>query len=118
MKKIVDLDEFGKLFDKLTKRVDGTKSFNSGAGFSATMIKHWLLGQPDAEEKQQKAVTYKDVFFEAFPGARKDHRDGMPCFEACHIWPNADFKCDMTDCGPCWSKEYPGGKEDGGDEMG
>lgn len=60
MKKIVDMDEFGRLFDKLTKRVDGTEDFISGTGWTATIIKHWLYAQPDAEEKRGKWELHKD----------------------------------------------------------
>ena len=52
MKKIVDMDEFGGLFDKLTKTSNGTEDFYGGMGWAAVIIKQWLYSQPDAEEKR------------------------------------------------------------------
>lgn len=56
---------------------------------------------------EERKKTYKEVFFEKFPEARRHHATDTPVFEACHVWPDADFECGSTeDCDACWNKEY------------
>jgi hypothetical protein len=60
--------------------------------------------QMKEEARRRLHPTYKELFFDAFPKARKHRKTGTPCFEACHVWPKADFEC-SDDCDRCWNKE-------------
>lgn len=117
MKKIVDLR---KLRDYLNENIyiGDSSIYDSCLREFIGAIFYWLKQQPDAEEytgvwgisaeekptKVEKKPSYKQLFYEAFPHARKHVQTGTPPFEACHVWPDADFDCE-DDCDKCWNQE-------------
>jgi len=63
------------------------------------------LGEEEKPTKKPtKKPSYKQLFYDAFPQARKHEQTGTPPFEACFVWPDVDFDCD-ADCDKCWNQE-------------
>lgn len=115
MKKIVDLREL-RDFCREHIYLDNISNYENIVRVEELF--KWLKQQPDAEQctdmrgisaeekttKVEKKPSYKQLFYEAFPQARKHVQTGTPPFEACHVWPDADFDCD-DDCDKCWNQE-------------
>ena len=118
MKKIVDLRKL-RDFCKAKFNIGDSTVYDVFLQECVDAIFYWLKQQPDAEEytgewgisaeeekptKVEKKPSYKQLFYDAFPKARKHRKTGTPCFEACHVWPKANFEC-SDDCDRCWNKE-------------
>ena len=58
--------------------------------------------------KEHPVKTYKSVFLERFPDAKK-YANGVPIICVCHVFglkhEQENFKCSTSTCSDCWNRE-------------
>ena len=58
--------------------------------------------------KEHPPKTYKSVFLEKFPNAKK-YANGVPIICVCHVFglkhEQENFKCSTSACSDCWNRE-------------